>query len=324
MGRGRHGGYALLLVLGTLALMAFVIGQLALRVDELRSQSGASQAQAEARLRASQGFSLALHWVITQPGGPSGFGMGDARLAADGRPYRLDDGTRVAVQDQRGLLSLNWVDDAILPRLLLQWGATPAQRDTLIDVLKDYTDTDTLRRLNGAEAADYAERGLMPPANDWLVSVRELARMPVWRESASWVARLDRLASVRRSGDLNPNVMPLELLRVSLPLATPEQITLFDTLRRAGGFADAASARRATGLIFPEDTFVFHTSHEISIIVWAPGMSRALEYQVTLAPGGNLPPWLVREVRPVEIPLGFQDEQRLDPFPPSIRPSARP
>lgn len=314
----------LVLVAAGLALLAVVATQLAMRVDGLREQSRSVRAAVTARAKASQAFDVAMHWILTHHAGPAGFGLGAARLMADGRPYRMPDGTIVAVQDQRGLLSLNLVDDAVLGRLLVRAGATATQRDALLDILKDYADTDKLRRLNGAEAAEYAERGLAPPADDWLLSVGELARMPVWRDMPELIGRLSRLVSVRRSADLNPNVMPMVLLREALPLATPEELALFDTLRRAGGFVDASAAKRATGLSFAQDVFVFHTSNEISVLVWAPGMPRALEYQVTLAPGENLPPWLVNEVRLVSLPFDPSTDARFEPFPSAAREVVRP
>ncbi len=313
--RNRQQGYVLILVLAGLALIAVVVGQLASRVDSLRVQAAAFQSQQEGEVLASKAFAAALHWIATHPGGPASFGNAKDRLVVDGRPYRLDNGSIVAVQDLRGLVSLNLVDDDVLGRLLLAWGATPQQRDTLLDVLKDYADTDSLRRLNGAEAPDYAERGLPAPANDWLVSVRELSRMLVWRESPDLAARLQRYASVRRSLELNPNVTPMPLLRAALPLATPEQLTLFDTLRQTGGFLDGRSASRATGLQFPEDRFVFHTSNDLLIVVWAPGMTRARAYDVVMMPGSGLPPWLITDVRLVDPPLDPNGDARPDPFP---------
>ena len=320
----RARGFVLIAVAAGLALVAIVTAQLALRVDGMREQSRSVKSLVAGRAMASQAFDITLHWILTHPSGPAWFGSPESRLMVDGRPYRLPDGTIVAVQDQRGLLSLNLVDDELLGRLLTRWGASATQRDALLDILKDYADTDKLRRLNGAEASDYLQRGLGSPADDWLLSAGELARMPVWRDMPGLIAHLQGLVSVRRSANLNPNVMPMALLREALPLATAEELTLFDTLRRAGGFSDAAAVQRATGLNFARDVFVFHASRELSVVVWAPGMVRALEYQVTLSSRENLPPWLVNEIRLVPLPFDPSTDARFEPFPSAAGQAGRP
>jgi hypothetical protein len=208
----------------------------------------------------------------------------------------------VAFQDQQGLLSLNLGRREILSRYLQVLGASPGERDALLDVLDDYIDTDNLRRLNGAEAAQYAQAGLRPPRNDWLLSVHELAQMPGWADRMDWVRVLIRHASVRRSGFLNPNLMPVELLRATFPGASAEQLVLFDTLRKAGPFSNGSAARLATGLPFNQDDLVFHTSDEIAVVVWGPGMPRALQFQVWLSSGDPSAPWTVTELHAVDLP----------------------
>jgi hypothetical protein len=298
----RHGGYALLTVLGALALIAIVASQFAATMDEARKQVIALQAEADGRVAASGALAKALHWLSTQPGGPDGFGQGAFRTIADGRAYELPGGARVAFQDQQGLLSLNLGRREILSRYLQGLGASPGERDTLLDVLDDYIDTDNLRRLNGAEAAQYAQAGLRPPRNDWLLSVHELAQMPGWTDRMDWVRILIRHASVRRSGFLNPNLMPVELLRATFPGASAEQLVLFDTLRKAGPFSNGSAARLATGLPFNQDDLVFHTSDEIAVVVWGPGMPRALQFQVWLSSGDPSAPWTVTELHAVDLP----------------------
>jgi hypothetical protein len=293
-GSARQGGYALILVLGAIAVVTVVAANFAVRVDHLRRQVQSLQDYAQARLKAADAFEMALYHVSTRPGGSRGFGLGPELLVADGRPYALGSGAAVAVTDQRGLLSLHPDDPAPLRRLVQGLGASPSEADALVDVLNDYTDTDDLKRLNGAEAREYAQLGLPRPRNEYLVSARELGRMPLWRDRPNWVERMGQITSPRVSGYLNPNLTPLAVLRAVLPTATPEQLALFDTLRQQGpGFESGHQARQATGLPLTGDEFLFHISYEQAYTVWAPGMPTAVHVQVKMTPESPVSPWQI-------------------------------
>lgn len=320
--RGLHGpcaarrprGFALVLVLAAVALMTFVASQLATRVDSLRGLAGAQQHQAEAERKMSDALALVLFFLSTQPGGPAGFGASaGSGVVADGRPYALPSGARVAVMDQRGLLSLNTFDRQVLGRVLARRVPAPAEQDALIDILLDYQDTDSLRRLNGAEAPEYASLGLPAPRNDWLVSVRELARMPLWRDRPEGMEPYEKLFSARRSGILNPNLMPLELVAALFPWASAEQLALFDSLRRDHPFVSGKIAQGLSGLPLDSDNFIFYTSDELAIVVWAPGAPRAIQVQVLMRPEGLSGPWQVTESHSVS-PEALSGEKPT-PFP---------
>jgi hypothetical protein len=170
--------------------------------------------------------------------------------------------------------------------------------DGLIDVLLDYQDTDSLKRLNGAEADEYAVLGLPPPRNDWLLSVSELQHLPGWREKPELVRKMIQLASTNRDGFINPNTMTKELLLALQPNAKPEQIELFFTLRRMAPFDSAGAMKAATGLQFQSDDYMFHISNRMRFSIWAPGMPYALQYNVQLAPDGASAPWLMIDKQP--------------------------
>ena len=315
---GAERGYVLVMVLAALALITFVAGQFAERVDALRRQAATLQDYANARLMASDALAAMLFHVATEPAGADGFGLPPRKVVADGRPYAWAGGARVAVLDQRALLSLNVVDRAALGRLLEGLGASPLQRDTLVDVLLDYTDTDTLRRLNGAEAPEYERLGLLPPRNDWLGSVRELARMPHWREHPEWLVAMESLTSARRTNILNPNLMPLPVLAARLPAATPEQLALFDTLRKADPFVSGKAAQQATGLALSSEEFLFHTSDEVAIIAWAPGMPRALLVQLLFTRDDPRGPWQITEIHTVAPPGPAARDAPIAAIPPPL------
>ena len=108
-----------------------------------------------------------------------------------------------------------------------------------------------------------------------------------------------------------------------LPTATPQQLELFDTLRRRAPFRSAASAQRATGLAMERDDFIFHLGRQLRLTVSANGAPRALQYNVTLVPGGSEAPWLISEAHPV-VHRTRDTPDRATPFPLADPKAAKP
>ncbi len=296
--RHGEGGYVLLFVTVVLTVVAVVAARLAFRIDNLRQQAMTMQSYAEASLLADNAKARTLYWLSTRPMGlaASGF-LDEAPLMLDSRRYRTDEGAVVSLQDERGLLSLNVPDREPFINMLTAAGATLPDAMSMVDIVEDYVDTDSLKRLNGAEAPEYRDAGLPPPRNDWILSTDELQRMPVWRSQPEVRAKVQAWLGVRRDKLFNPNTAPLDLLRAMWPKVAPEQWTLFDTLRRRAPFAEAAAATAATGIPFQGDQLLFHASNVVRLQVWAPGLPQALEYNLLLLPTGATAPWLIHEVR---------------------------
>ncbi len=104
---------------------------------------------------------------------------------ANGRARRFDLEARSAVitlQDLSGVLSLNAPNAPRLPRVLEATGMTRKQARDLIVNLRDYVDSDSQRRPNGAEALDYRFANMRPPSNSPLRSYGELAQVIGWAE----------------------------------------------------------------------------------------------------------------------------------------------
>ena len=309
-------GVALIVVLAALALIAFVAARFAQRIDSLRQQTASLRDHAEQRLQAGNAMAAAIYSVVTLPVGPAGFGPDLVPLLrADNRPYALPAGGRVQLQDLRGLYPLNAPERASLARLLELAQVGPRAADQFYDVLQDYTDTDHLKRLNGAERQEYAALGLPPPRNDWLSSVRELNRMPAWKDAPAAVALMERLGSAARRPVLNPNTASIELLAAVLPGARPDQLDRLQALRANVPFLRGEDATRATGLMLARDEYVFHLGPELRISTWAQGSRRGLQYNVTLLPAGRDAPWLISETQPLLRAELRDTPDRADPFP---------
>jgi type II secretory pathway component PulK len=318
-------GYVLIMVLGAVALIAVVAARFAQRIDELRQQTATLQSHAQQRLEMGNALAAALYMVTTRHIGPAGHGpVLEPELHSDNRVYRLATGGEVQLQDQRGLMPLNAFERLQLARLLHAHGVSAQDSDAWIDVLQDYQDTDTLKRLNGAEAPEYAALGLPPPRNDWLISARELNRMPHWRDRPAVVEAIERVSSTGRQAVLNPNTAPLALLAAWLPSSLPEQLELFDTLRRRTPFLTGGAAQRATGLPLDRDEFVFYASAQLRLTVSVAGSPRALQYNVMLVPGGLQAPWLITEAHPDHRTARPDTPDRATPFPLAVPEAPKP
>ena len=318
-------GVALVVVLAALALVAFVAGRFAQRIDELSRQTHSFRAHAEQALQARNALAAGLYFVATRQIGPAGFGPANApELHADNRAYRLPGGGELRLQDQRGLYPLNTPQRESLGALLRSLGVAQRDTDSFVDVLEDYLDTDNFKRLSGAEAPDYAALGLPPPRNDWLVAVRELNRMPHWRDAPQVVSALESWASAERQGVLNPNTAPIALLAAMWPQARPEQLELLRSLRATVPFVDGAAAQRATGLMLDRDGFVFHLGPQLRMTVSGAGSARALQYNVALQPAGRDAPWLISDMQAMPRIESPENPERAEPFPLAFTESLKP
>ncbi len=291
-----------------LALMALVAGRLAARVELLGAQSAILQQLADGTLAAENARARVLFALTTEALQSLALDPAAARRwHIDGTPTPLDGGILAELQDHRGLASLNLPDRGLLTRLLIAKGARPEQVDGLLDTLNDYTDTDDLRRLAGAERAEYEALGLPPPRNDWLDSPQELRQIVGWRDLGPALEAILTLASSGRSGGLNPNTAPRDVLLARLPGATTEQIDAFIARRTIAPFRSAAEAWSVTGFSFT-DNDVFFPGPSFRLRLRLPGLPMALEYNLLLTPESSVRPWHFLDSRMVFVPVSHTDE----------------
>ncbi|MGI8559871.1 MAG: type II secretion system protein GspK [Luteimonas sp.] len=153
-------------------------------------------------------------------------------VALDASVHHGLDGTRFALQDDRGLLAINWAPAALLESYLGgvdAGGATTTQPfGTLLNLLADYQDPDDLYRLNSAEKARYARENRPPPSNRTLVTPMELRRVIGWDEALTDIDDADLVDSltVVRSAQINVNTAPARVLRTlpGIDAATADRV----------------------------------------------------------------------------------------------------
>ncbi len=315
--RRRQSGYVLILVLGLLAVGSFVALRFAERNDALRRQVLGFDQMAQAQAQAAGAWASARYWMATQALQPMGHGDGTRLLREDGRWHAMADGAWVAVQDHRGLLSVNALDRPALVRLLVADGLPSGTAEAWVDVLQDYQDADALRRVNGAEASDYRNLGLPGPRNDWLLSLAELETLPLWRDDLPRTRRVSRWLHTAINNQFNPNTAPLPVLRARYPGASAEQLAALEGLRAADLLREVRAATRATGLLMDDEQTLLVPGFTSRVTVWAPGLPQALDYNLQLTPAGLDGPWLVREhqLAPRPSPLDEPTRRALPRFP---------
>lgn len=303
-------GYVLMLVLALLALASFVALRFAERNDALRSSVLGFTEYAEAQRKASGALARTQYWLATRPLHPMGRGEAPQVLRMDGRWHVLPDGSWVAVQDHRGLLSVNALIRDDLLRLLVREGLEPQRAQAWLDVLQDYQDPDSLHRVNGAEREHYEQLSLPAPRNDWLFSLRELNLMPLWRDEPALVERLQRLMHTAINNQFNPNTAPEAVLQARLPELGDAQYASLLALRRADALEDVRRLPAQLGLRVDEDSTLLVPGFSSRITVWAPGMPMAHDYNFRVTPAGEGGPWTVLEQQPAPRPPPLDERNR--------------
>lgn len=166
-------GLALVLVLWAVALLAVLAASQLVDARSgialVRNQVAAAQARALADaginrgiLELTKGRARAL-WPGPESVVQWAFGQGVVRIR---------------VENEFGKLDLNSCAPSLLKRLITGIGVQSDTADHLVDAIEDFRDSDNLKRLNGAEKAEYAAVGLpYGPKNEPFASVEELQQV---------------------------------------------------------------------------------------------------------------------------------------------------
>jgi DNA uptake protein ComE-like DNA-binding protein len=289
-------GFVLVVTLWILAIITIGAGYFAERVAGSINLARQSREATEALLdiantRAEILFRLGTTYFSIYGLGP----MRDSAIVLDNRPYRGSGQGIVRLQDSRGLINVNFIQPEMLLRLLGQMGVPAEKRLAMLDTLNDYTDTDDLRRLNGAESVEYQAQGLPLPPNDWLVTPWQLQNIIGWREQAAlWKdQRFPAIVTTARVGGFNPNTAPREVL-AALPGSSPELADKLMQARALNPFYNDLQMNAVAGqaMLDPE-SLIFYSGDSIRLSFESDKIPWALRYQVTLTPFADHAPWRI-------------------------------
>jgi general secretion pathway protein K len=165
---------------------------------------------------------------------------GQDKWKRDGSPHVWSiDGipVKVEMRDESAKIDINMASDALLRGLFVTAGLNDDDANALLDAVLDWRDADSLKRLHGAEEADYKAAGLQyRPANEPFQAIEELQlvlgmRPEIYRRIAPSITVYSRSAGV------NVQVASRDVL-LSIPGLTPEVVDDFIARReeaRANG-----------------------------------------------------------------------------------------
>ncbi len=217
--RGAQRGVALVLVMWAAIILTVVAASF---IFERRTEAmivGNSESITRAEAAADSGVYRAV-WEAYRSDNS------EDRWRRDGTPYELKlDGipVRVEMRDESAKIDVNTASDPLLKGLLVSVGLGNDDADALLDAISDWRDPDSLKRLHGAEEADYQAAGLSyRPANAPFQAIEELQlvlgmRPETYRRIAPFVTVFSRQRGV------NPQIAAREVL-LAIPGLTPEVV----------------------------------------------------------------------------------------------------
>lgn len=313
-------GFVLVAVLGVLVILSLLAASVGVVVQRLRDQQLERQRQFAADLDRADTRATVLYLLTTQRMTFGGLtvdrqvalsrdersmqGDGDDtvlsympvgnEVALDGTAFRGRGDARFALQDDRGLIAVNWSPPAMVSRYLAQTGASSRPYETLANLLQDYQDPDDLYRLNSAERDEYVKRGRPPPTNHALATPLELRRVIGWDEA---LAGRDDLAlatelTVVRSAQINVNTAPADVL-AAIPGVDRGAAARVVALRALRPFVNLSEFRQAAGLGPTDDDLLsLYPTTSGTLRLWSRGGGTVQLLHWTLTPrddGGR--PW---------------------------------
>lgn len=287
-------GFVLVATLWVIVLMTMAIGYFSERTSRALGLAQKNSENIQVLIEQQNARAELLYRLATTSISVYGLGPTEASsIALDNRPYRIGNLVMARLQDNRGLVNLNYLSNERLYRLLGILGVAAEKRDALIDALLDYTDEDNLRRLNGAEAPEYRARGLPPPANDYLRTPFEARTILGWgTQRELWEnLRLNELITTSPVAGLNPNTAPWQVL-ATLPNVTDDVARQMITQRQLRPLTHG-DIQQITGMSAGDMMFMISTipGPSIRVIQTSPSRQWAMQYNVTLTPFDNGQPW---------------------------------
>lgn len=302
--RAAQRGYVLILTIAALVILALAGGYAGERISIALRLARAEQASIAAERMLNDAMARMTFVLATTPRTPLGLGSDTVGIRLDGRWYDLGNGVVVSLQDGRGLLNLRTAPRAWKENFLATYGLPPERIGMLLDTLDDYVDADSLRRLQGAEADDYARADLIPPRNDELTALTELARVHGWRaEAALWSADspvTENLVFYPGSG-VNPATATWRVLVATLGMSERQAKDFIEKRGIDAATLDAlvapyAGLRQASDLLRVDRPIVYPGPVTVVTVAMKEG-GHALRGTLTITPASRQHAWTFNDVR---------------------------
>lgn len=271
-------GYALVAAVASIAVFAAMALAILSATRAAIVTGTAEVQQARAAAAADAGIAMGLSGILA-PGT-------DARWAVDAPARTVEfGGARVSVriEDERGKVPLNLMDEDMATRLLTRYGLDGDALRIARDSLLDWLDGDDDPRPYGAEAPYYAALGYRP-RNGAFASVGELRRVRGF--DPALVARMTPILTVNFGrGNFEPGHATPEAIEIMM--GDQGTIDAIERRRELSGQRVALEARQKQ-----ED----YTAHPlmVSAVAQMPDGARAERHEVIELTGAALRPYVVR------------------------------
>ena len=231
----RESGVALVVTLWALILVSILAAGVINSSRTARALAVNERERATAQAAADAGVNRALFMLLNS--------RSSVHWRADGSKHNFiigDIDISLTVQDEGGKLDLNRGAPNLLLNLFVSTGLDTIQAQALLDCVMDWKDSNNLRRLNGAEDAEYLHANLgYSPRNSAFQSVSELGL--VIGVSSVLLKRIEPALTVySHSANIDATVAPFEAL-----LALPEM-----TIERAEKILEDRLTQENGGKIF--------------------------------------------------------------------------
>ncbi len=254
--RPKQRGIALVMVLWFLVLLSVIALYLA---DVSRSEARLT-VNLRSATQASYGAESGVQWAIWNLSLPQGQGW-----LADGGWQEMalaqDLTVMVSVEDENGKFDLNTLPPEQFQRLFLAAGVAEENANILIDRILDWRDKDDLKRLNGAEDADYRAAGLSYEARDDRFKRVDELKQVLGMDLDTYNKIAPALSVHARSQGVNPLVAP-KLVLLSLPGASEPLVDQYIEQRRRfrhDGLPEPAAPVTDARLISTSTSGVYYT-----------------------------------------------------------------
>ncbi|MDO9048321.1 MAG: type II secretion system protein GspK [Methylobacter sp.] len=183
----RSGGFALVLVLWVLSLLAIMAGSFALSMRREAGIVTGSSNNAQAMAVAESGLAIA-ELMLMNPDQRQ-------RWRTDGSIYQLDyadSKVRVRLLSETGKVDLNSADQSLLQGLMFHAPVDVELQTRLVNAILDWRDADDLVHIEGAEKEEYKDAGLSyRPRNKPFQSIEELQLVLGMNEQTfKWIENL--------------------------------------------------------------------------------------------------------------------------------------
>ena len=300
-------GFALVATLFAIVLISLGAAYFASRVETLRENAFQTQRWAEAEREAFSIRETLQHAAATHMRDVGGLMHTQGAFLLDARAIALSPTLTLRVQDERGLIALNTVDETILSKLFNNLGIPAENHARMIDGLRDYIDPDDLKHLNGAEQAEYQSAGKNAPTNDFLRVRDELADVIGWEKLFATLDAADigvaglrerflaQFTTARHIG-VNVNSAPANVLRLT-PGIDPLRVSALMDQRRARPFANINELLPYANAPLNEDLVGLVGADTWRVSIAKADLPFLLECQLVITPGQRDRPTRIKECR---------------------------